>query len=466
MRTRPVFESYSEFVSSLYTSINEKAEGGVDFDTFVSTLNNFLDPAAQSAFKGFRNIASLSPEVIRTGSKSIDPIQEVLGREMKAIQGRISNNDRISTKLTEKTITEVKTFKYNNVINGKVAIPVALGNDDMWYQSNAFTDRKDFNEDYNTKGAYMDIYDLFTLINANNLDNFSPGGPGTEEKAVKTGFFKKGTGWNNALKDKKATDIYNTGIKGQYILTSTASGLSFKPTSSGSGQLSPIADFKTDKLNAGNVKDEIAYNTLLLYGIEDYLPTDPSNTNMIPSSYIDKILVPVKGTSKEYTQPIDGGSAMFEQGSSTLNSKNKTKINQMLTAALSPLAGLPESITIVGGASYEGGIDINKELVVKRAEAVKARFIELYPALKDLITVKKGIVKDYDQIQPTDDPSKYEDFRKVYVIVKGVVQGDTTYTEKPILVDTEIPAGSMTIKLYVISFEYTDETIAKGERKR
>ena len=139
---------------------------------------------------------------------------------------------------------------------------------------------------------------------------------------------------------------------------------------------------------ANQKKDKKAYSTLLLYGIGNIVQ---GAGDTIPSTFIKKDFTKetVIGKTKDYQVPIDGGDAMFDKGSTTINTKNKVAINKILTAALAPLAGKPESIVITGGASYEpdGQGPINKKLVVDRANAVKTNLETLYPELKGVITV-------------------------------------------------------------------------------
>jgi hypothetical protein len=146
---------------------------------------------------------------------------------------------------------------------------------------------------------------------------------------------------------------------------------------------------------------------------------------------------------------------MFAQGEAKINTTNKANIDKVLTAALAPLAGKPESIIITGGASYEpdGQGPINKKLVVDRANAVKTYLETLYPDLNGVITVND---KDFSKIQAKDVPGEYEKYRKVYLKIKGVLLGDSYTVDKEIeyLVDGEIKADSVEIIQYAITFEF------------
>jgi len=135
--------------------------------------------------------------------------------------------------------------------------------------------------------------------------------------------------------------------------------------------------------------------------------------------------------------------------------EHKIEIDKMLSAALAPLAGKPESIVITGGASYEpdGQGPINKKLVVDRANAVKTYLETLYPELKGLITVND---EDFSKIQAKDEPKEYEKFRKVYLDIKGVLQGASYEEKKDIeyLVNGEIKADTVEIIQYAITLEF------------
>ena len=157
---------------------------------------------------------------------------------------------------------------------------------------------------------------------------------------------------------------------------------------------------------------------------------------------------------------------MFPKGFSTFTKGKDDYIKKTLTDALAPLIGLPTKITILGGASNEGTQATNEKLVDERAAAIAAKYLELYPALKDKIEAKKG---DYSKIQTTaqvvgttekEKEASYKEYRKVYVTVEGVIKGEPTTIESALEEKTKIPAGSATIKQYVISLPFTSSKIS------
>jgi hypothetical protein len=157
---------------------------------------------------------------------------------------------------------------------------------------------------------------------------------------------------------------------------------------------------------------------------------------------------------------------MFPQGQSTFTKGKDDYINKTLTDALAPLIGLPTKITIIGGASNEGTEDINKKLVDSRAAAIKTRYESLYPGLKGKIEAKSG---DYSKIQtadqvkgttPDEKEASYKEYRKVYIAIEGVIKGEPKTVESALEEKTKIPAGSATIKQYVISLPFTSSKIS------
>jgi hypothetical protein len=257
-------------------------------------------------------------------------------------------------------------------------------------------------------------------------------------------------------------------------LVSTATGFTF----SLKADSEMISSLKVD-VNQGKPGDKTLYRNLYLYGIENYNPTAEDGNPIPADKLVKKEMIKITGATKDYTIPIDANDALFSQGSSTLNTDNELKIDQLLTSVLAPLEGLPESITILGGASYETNKDdssgggpkskVNQSLVDKRAIAIKDRLEFLYPSLKGTNAEGKPIITaiqgDYSKIQPDNDSSKYEEFRKVFITVKGVVQADTTFSEKTYYVDQELKAGTATIKLYNIAITYTNDKIGTEVEK-
>ena len=75
--------------------------------------------------------------------------------------------------------------------------------------------------------------------------------------------------------------------------------------------------------------------------------------------------------------------------------------------------------------------------------------------------------KDFSKIQKTDDPDEYPNFRKVYLKVKGVLQGDSYTIETPIdiVVNQPILADSVEIIQYSISLEYSLPKFKKPKKK-
>jgi hypothetical protein len=437
--TRPVFESFSAFVSF----INE-AEGdeSMTIDSFLSSNSSFFDDNAKLGFDALKIAATRAPLV--TGEELQKTASGVLGAMNSVIKEFIAGNKETSGKqnirLVGKTTTEVKKFVYPALINGKVDLTADI--------SSPFS--PELRKKANLQGgSKANLNDLLTSINLNNLNSSGD---------MPTPAYKK-TWYPNKDSGKVINDyIYSSGACSQQIISSIDSGIDFGDNSGAyPGDQAPIItalDFTMK--NAGKIDDEKAYRTFVLYGVGNIVQ---GAGDSMPATLIKKdfTTTTIPGKSTPYQVPIDGGDAMFEQGSAKINDKNKEAINKMLTAALAPLAGKPESIVIRGGASYEpeGQGPINKQLVVDRANAVKTHLETLYPELKDLITVKPDDVKD-SKIQATDEPKKYTEFRKVYLDITGVLQG-ASYTEKKdieYLVDDVIKADTVEIIQYAITFEF------------
>ena len=433
-KNRPVFESFSSFVSFL-----NEAEAAMDFKGFLSSNSSFLDADAKKGFDAARLVATKAP--LAQGKALSAVIGEALGGIDSFIKDLVDDNNKNpqGVQTTEKTTTQVNKVIYPALINGKVNIGEAMPINSSI--SAKLTKADAANQD----GKWIDINDLLNLMNLDNLWYF-------DQRPVSLDY--KGKKWKPYENDKKFVE--DTGADNQSVISSIASGINFVDNRAAIPGKSAkiIPDLAFEKKNANSTEDKRVYRTLVLYGVGNVVQ---GAGDTIPDTFVKKEFTTetVTGATKQYQVPIDGGDAMFKQGSAELNVKNKANIDKLLTAALAPLAGKPESIVITGGASYEpdGQGPINKKLVVDRANAVKTYLETLYPALKGVITVND---KDFSKIQAKDVPAEYEKYRKVYLDIKGVLLGDS-YTidkETEYLVDGEIKADTVEIIQYAISLEF------------
>ena len=67
MRTRPVFESYSEFVNRLYTSINEAESGGT-----IDALNNLIGGLIAKNYHNSAASKNTLAAIIKGGEQNIE----------------------------------------------------------------------------------------------------------------------------------------------------------------------------------------------------------------------------------------------------------------------------------------------------------------------------------------------------------------------------------------------------------
>ena len=442
--TRPVFESFDAFVSF----INEAEDESMTFDTFLSSNSSFFDEDAKLAFDAMKIAATRAPLSIGTDGEALKKnVGTYLGKMNDNIKQLIEDNKETSEKaymlrLTGKTTTEVKKFVYPALVNGKVVLTAPV---------EPFTRSLKPLVDSFQKGARADLNDLLTSVNLKNLTT-------SDEYPTprKNGLKKEWRPQQDASGEQINDYIDDGGAADQLIISSIDSGIDFGDNSGArQGDQAPIIpalDFKMK--NTGNMDDEKAYRTYVLYGVGNIVQ---GAGDTVPATLVKKdfTTTTVPGTAEPYQVPIDGGDAMFEQGSATINTKNKIEIDKMLTAALAPLAGKPKSIVITGGASYEpdGQGPINKKLVVDRANAVMTYLETLYPELKGLITVND---KDFSKIQAKDEPKEYEKFRKVYLDITGVLQGASYEKKEDIeyLINGVIKADTVEIIQYAITLEF------------
>ena len=454
MKTRPVFESYSEFVNSLYNAINEAEGEQTPFEVIYTNFQKKMDQTSKDAFTAASTVLLFSPEAKEEvdGSSKAETIFTTFTTDLTRYTTRSSREDE-DVKMGG-MIGELKEFKYDLIINGKVMLTKPVNFQTEFTKSTSLAE-----SDTNIAGGYVSIFDLLTYVNLDNLNRLridSNMYPGLSEPA-KLGKEKGKFYWDS----NEDGTISNTGASLQKVISDDSSGILISGKSS-----EVLGSLQSDRLKLNSSKDKTIYKTLVLYGIGDYLPLDPANTNYIPDTYIKKELVEVSGTPKTYNVTIDGGTDMFPKGFSTFTKGKDDYIKKTLTDALAPLIGLPTKITILGGASNEGTQATNEKLVDERAAAIAAKYLELYPALKDKIEAKKG---DYSKIQTTaqvvgttekEKEASYKEYRKVYVTVEGVIKGEPTTIESALEEKTKIPAGSATIKQYVISLPFTSSKIS------
>jgi hypothetical protein len=452
--TRPVFESYSEFVNSLYSVINEAEGEQTPFEVILTNFQKKMDQTSKDGFSAASTILLFSSEAKEVDNSEFEKIFTDFTTDLTSITKK-SNREDEDVKMGG-MIGELKEFKYDLIINGKVMLTKPVAN------RNSFTTNYSVlsDSDVNKAGEYVSIFDLLTDVNLDNLSRFRINSnmyPNLGEPA-KLGKEKGKFYWSS---DQEDDTVSNTGASGQKVISDDSSGILFSEKSS-----EVLSSLQSDRLKANTSKDKTLYKTLVLYGVGDYLPLDPANTNTIPNTYIKKELVEVSGTPKTYNVSIDGGPNMFPQGQSTFTKGKDDYINKTLTDALAPLIGLPTKITILGGASNEGTEDINKKLVDARAAAIKTRYESLYPGLKGKIEAKSG---DYSKIQtadqvkgttPDEKEASYKEYRKVYIAIEGVIKGEPKTVESALEEKTKIPAGSATIKQYVISLPFTSSKIS------
>jgi len=441
--TRPVFESFGAFVDFLKKDVINEAN--LDFKGILNNLSGFFDEDGAKAFESARLAYSKAPMFqtsIANANKLLGPI---LGNIDALINGEIesNNDDKDGMQLSETTSTEIKTFVYNMLINGKVKIS-SFSNSLSGLSGISGWDK------YFVDGKFVDINDLITYLNLSNLENSNNSPSAYGDK------------WGNSSSEEE--QVSYTGAFNQQLISSTAAGfaIGYNGDSTPKDSSNIIATLAFTNKNANKVTDNPVKITTVLYGVGNIAQ---GAGKAIPDTLIKKEMTTtiVPGTVKEYETSIAGDDKMFDQGK--INIKNKAGIDKAITAALSPLAGAPESILITGGASFEGGLERNKELVVERAKAVQAYMEELYPALKGKIKIAEN---DFSKIQTKDEPEKYTEFRKVYLKIKGVLQGDSYTIETPITYSVDAPINADTVEIiqYAITREYSNPILKTPKKKK
>jgi hypothetical protein len=435
MKTRPVFESFGAFVDFLNNSVNESEVK--TYKDLISNLNNFLDADAIQGFQSARKAFDKAPTFQKHLKNSLDILSDNLTYFDDGIDSSMDDNRSPDLmQISEKTTTEIKKHVYAPLINGKVKVANINGSIANCNAANEIYDKE-----------WIDINDLLTKMNLANIYEADNKPSSKEDKSEK---------WVTVEKSNK---VAQSGSVGMQYISSVAAGITVGMMENGFGD-KILPSFSFPSLSAEDSSKNPVKRTLILYGIGEigYGAGGTIEDYFIKKDFIKEV---IPGEVTEYEAKVDGSDGMFDQNGTVINPKQKDAMDKMLTAALAPLAASPESITIVGGASYESSGDkkgpdseINKKLVVSRANAVKKHLETLYPELVGKVKVDD---KDFSKIQKTDDAKEYPNFRKVYLKVRGVLQGDSKEITRPIdlVVNQPILADSVEIIQYAISIEYS-----------
>lgn len=448
MRTRPVFESYSAFVNHLYSAVNEE-ESTVpadawtpDFKNLVTSLGSILDENAEKAFTAVRDTIRNSPTLASRGSSTKKALQPFLTTIVQKINSAVKDNDKAKVQFSDEITCTVQSFKFNNVVNGKIVLGNDLNGLVRAYPAINDSDigKNSFKSGKFAVGTWANINDVFAAINILNLFKF-------QYVAQKPALNAKDNRWaTDDGKSRSGSKISGTGTSAYVIFTDSPS-ITFTDQAN-----AEKAKLKSDKLiNRGTLtaKDEKIFKTFVFYGISDMVLEDPEGQE-IPTTLIKPDFIVQEGEEKSFEIPISGTDAMFQQGKSELNTDNKMKTEQAISAAISEASSI-SSIEIIGGASFEGGLELNKKLVVGRATTVKTLIETLFPSLKDKVIVNST---DFSKIQPKDEPEKYPEWRKVYLKIKGTKKSESTVKEIKVTSNETMKSGSAIITQYTLTSEF------------
>ena len=426
MNTKPVFESFSGFVDFLSNSESPRMilEKEMTVEEFMNALSSFFDDGAKQAFLGFKDVLAGSPFYTSDEAEaSLKNVKSNLGGFASQIENYQKDEDNegivmdyLGTFSTDIVITQM--------VSGKVKYIGGL--------PGTAVKSKDWNPIENV------------LANANRLNIYYSNRLFPDLKGKK---------W---IKDDGV--ITNSGSLNQRVISSIDSGINFVNLEVGTNPTVLEASNMGGAYNLGEVygkddfKDWSVTRQIVLYTIKK---VRPSVGDEVPSNYIKKefstLVIP--GEVVELSRVLDGTDKMFAQGQSTLAKDKQELTNKTIDQLLGEFSAI-ESINIVGGASYEGGLEVNKKLVAGRATTVKDLIEKNHPELKGKVTAD---TTDFSKIQPEDKPDEYTKWRKIYLNIKGNVIGDskTVTQEKSSVFGAKIKFDEVTLTQWILNFEFS-----------
>ena len=253
MKTRPVFESYSEFVNSLYNAINEAEGEQTPFEVIYTNFQKKMDQTSKDAFTAASTVLLFSPEAKEEvdGSSKAETIFTTFTTDLTRYTTRSSREDE-DVKMGG-MIGELKEFKYDLIINGKVMLTKPVNFQTEFTKSTSLAE-----SDTNIAGGYVSIFDLLTYVNLDNLNRLridSNMYPGLSEPA-KLGKEKGKFYWDS----NEDGTISNTGASLQKVISDDSSGILISGKSS-----EVLGSLQSDRLKLNSSKDKTIYKTLVLY---------------------------------------------------------------------------------------------------------------------------------------------------------------------------------------------------------
>jgi len=445
MNTRPVFESFSDFVDFLSDDedyVLEESDGSglrlfegkeITVSDFMSRLSSFLDKTAKSAFEGFKLALEGSPLYTSSAGKEYLIATKT---ELNDLATRIENYQAKEDKngiAIEALETHVEEIVITQMVSGKIKL-VKLP-----YMSGVTSADIKQNE-WNT------LEDVLSYVNTSNITN-----------SAFPVLSKNGKKW---AVGKESKAVINSGAAYQRVVSDISTGVNFvkiplgdkfpkilQPTNG-----SNVFDLGSAVYMKKAAKTSIIQRQIVIYTVKK---VNAGQGDQIPSTYVKKEFSTfyVQGDIKEVDRSLSGTDAMFDQGVATLKKSNEELTKQAIDQLFGEFNYI-ESIEITGGASFEGGLELNKKLVVGRANTTKTLLETMHPELKGKVTVND---KDFSKIQATDDKAKYPEFRKIYMKVKGssMGEGKQITEERNVIVGGTIKSDKVTLNQYILNMEFT-----------
>jgi hypothetical protein len=310
MKTRPVFESYEEFVYSLNNAIYEAENGN------VNALNNLLGGLIKEADSGRSSVKTQKDRLIAINELMSTMFTKDSASEIVDFATNISDyfaSSEAGVKLNSAYLTKGSQFSYEYLVNGTAR---SKGEPELYDDGTLGTVTRQPSTESSRVSINTILYSIY-LYNVSVLDSMVNKAEGAKEKTWKQG--------NYGVKAKSNFEFPFLTIKDP-----------------GKGEMLEVVPYTADT-NNGNPGGE--YGVQFPIFVIEKSPTD--SKNLLDVSYYEEVIKPAGNDTEVKDKPFNSSGVDFFE-------ENSVKIGEDGMAALKSIISQFNSISSIvvsGGAS-------------------------------------------------------------------------------------------------------------------
>ena len=410
MKNKAVFESFTEFVESVYgEAINEAAK--------IESLSGLQTMLGNMGMNEIGKTALANVESLADQSGASFTKEDLL--QLSKVLGKLNIDDK--TKVQSVDVT-VETFDYDNLRGGAVTTQ---------------------------KGDIIGIGQFLSKANKNNL---SP--TGVSKRPVYDGVKKRFD--LNSDEDFVA----GAGLIGNYLPVQAEGTLDLKKYTFADPVGNPIIALPKNSTTPTKKqwkKDEDNAQTSINVIYALYYPISTTDDGQTYTSKEVETFVRAKATTTEKLTPIvvQEDLPLFKVNTAELTEDGKMAIMQALSNVTTA-----KSISIRGGASQEGNPERNKELCKLRSVAVAEFLKPTFPGT----TITAEPEGDIQPLKPETDEKTRKTFRKITMNVDGttLIKQSGKENETVTIINT-LKKAVQKVKIGVAYININSKVIDKGK---